>query len=124
MKKIFFIFLCLLLVSIPSLFAEGEKESTSQPSPARHFASGVKKVVYEGPKDFTKETVSGFPKKPPIVGVVEGVNEGTKKLLDNTLKGAYRVATLGTSELESYKVEEPEKGSNETSKIRISIPGT
>ena len=60
----------------------------------------------------------------PLTRAVKGVNDGTEKLLDHTLKGAYRVATLGQSELESYEVEEPEKGSDETTKIKIPIPGT
>jgi len=87
------------------------------------MASGVKQVAYEGPKEFAKETV-GVPKKPTITNVVESVNRGTEKLLDRTIKGAYKVATLGMSDLDSYKVEEPEKGSDETTKFKISIPGT
>jgi hypothetical protein len=88
------------------------------------FAGGVKQVAYDGPKEFVKETAEESTKKPPIVSVVEGVNKGTQKLLDTTVKGAYKVATLGQGELASYEVQEPEKGSGEPTKIKISIPGT
>ena len=101
-----------------------KREGSSDESAVRGFAGGVKQVAYDGPKDFVKETAGEVPKKPPLVSVVEGVNRGTQKLLDHTVKGAYRVATLGTSELESYEVEEPEKGSGEPTKIKISLPGT
>lgn len=134
MKKTVFFLLCLWVASIPSLLAEEEtfppadentkEESTAKSPPVQHFASGVKKIAYDAPKDLVKETVEEVPKKPPIVSVVEGMNRGIKKSLDHTLKGAYRVATLGTSELESYEVEEPKKGSDEVTKVKISIPGT
>lgn len=122
MKKILLSSLGLVLVLNFPLFAEEKRASSS--SPIQRIASGVKQVAYDGPKEFTEETVEDVPKKPPLVGVVEGMNERTKKLLDHTLKGVYRVATLGTSELESYEIEEPEKGSGEPAKIKISIPGT
>ncbi len=134
MQKTVFLLACLLVASIPSLFAReetlkpqeenAEAKATAQSPPVQHFASGVKKVAYDAPKDLVKETVEEIPKKPPIVSVVEGVNRGIEKSLDHAVKGAYRVATLGTSELESYQVEEPQKGSDEVTKIKISLPGT
>lgn len=131
MKKFLLLLSCLMVATIPSLFAAEEDlddtealEPPQSVSPLKGMAKGVKQVVYTGPKEFTKETVAEVPKKPPIVNVVEGVNRGTQKLLDNTVRGAYRVVTLGTSELESYEVQEPEKGSGEPTKIKISIPGT
>jgi len=102
---------------------ESEKEPSSQGSPVKEMASGVKQVAYDGPKGFAEETAE-IPKKPTITRFVEGVNEGTQRLLDSTVKGTYKVATLGTSELESYEIEEPEKGSGEPTKIKISLPGT
>ena len=119
-----FLLLCLLVARVPSLFAEDKEKSTVKPSPVQNFASGVKNVTYDAPKDLVKETVEEVPKKPPIFSVVEGVNRGIQKSLDHTLKGAYRVATLGTSELQSYEVEEPKKGSDEVTKVKISLPGT
>lgn len=101
-----------------------EEETTGKDSPVKGIAKGVKQVAYEGPKDLLAETAEEVPKKPPVVNVIEGVNRGTQKLVDHTIKGAYRVVTLGTSELESYEVEEPEKGSGEPTKFKISLPGT
>ncbi len=143
MKKIVFFLLCLLILSPTYLSAvqhridpdeEDEEETATEPaeststststSAVKGFAGGVKQVTYEGPKEFTKETVSQVDKKPPIVAMVEGVNNGTQKLLDNTVKGAYKVATLGKGDLKSYEIEEPKKGSDETTKIKISLPGT
>lgn len=124
MKKIAFLLFLSLIFSPPTLKAEEDETHGSVRSPIKGIASGVKQVAYDGPKDFTKETVSEAPKKPPIVNVVEGVNKGTEKLIDHTIKGAYKVATLGMSELESYEVQEPEKGSGEPTKFKISIPGT
>lgn len=121
MKKIKFFLLSFLLIAASAGLSA---ESTAKSSPPANMARGIKNVAYDAPKDLVKETVEEVPKKPPIVSVVEGVNRGTQKFLDHTLKGAYKVATLGTSELESYEIEEPEKGSGEPTKIKISIPGT
>lgn len=125
MKKSAFLlsFLYLCFASASACLADGEGSAAKPPAP-QHFASGVKKVVYDAPKDLVKETVEEVPKKPPIVSVVEGVNRGTEKFIDHTIKGAYRIATLGKSELESYEVEEPEKGSDEPTKFKIALPGT
>lgn len=98
-------------------------DSSASSSGVKGMAGGVKKVAYDGPKDFAKET-AGLPKRPTINNVVEGVNKGTEKLLDHTIKGAYKVATFGKSDLESYEIEEPEKGSGEPTKFKISLPGT
>ena len=127
MKKIILFLGCLVVILIPFLLADEDSSSEEAPSSTsalKGLAGGVKQVAYEGPKEFAKETVSQVPKKPPIVAVVEGVNTGTQKLLDHTVKGAYKVATLGKGDLKSYEVKEPEKGSDEPTKIKISLPGT
>ena len=128
MKKIAFFASFLLILSVPYVFAGDEPENlpsaAHSSSAAKNFAGGVKQVAYEGPKDLAKETLEEVPKKPPIVSIVEGMNRGTEKLIDHTIKGAYRVATLGKSELKSYEVQEPEKGSKEPTKFKISLPGT
>lgn len=127
MKKLFLVGLFFLLGSFSPTLTAAEEEPDSKPSPSspiKGIAGGVKQVAYEGPKDFAKETLAETPKKPSLVNVVEGVNRGTEKLIDHTIKGAYKVATLGMSELESYEVQEPEKGSGEPTKFKISLPGT
>ncbi len=120
MKKTVILLLSLLLVS-PALFAADKAEKEGA---VKGMAKGVKSVAYEGPKDFVEETGKEIPKKPSLNNMVEGVNRGTEKLLDHTVKGAYKVATLGKGELHSYEIEEPKKGSDETTKIKIKIPGT
>ncbi len=97
MKKFLMLLLGFLLSMTPPLWAVEKVEEVEEEEPSR---------------------------KTPIDGMVAGVNEGTRRILDHTVKGAYRIATLGQSELESYQVEEPEKGSGDVTKIKISIPGT
>ena len=124
MKKLIFFLLGLLMVSSSRLLAEEDASQKKDSSPIKGIASGVKNIAYDAPKDLAAETVKEAPKKPPLVNVVEGINKGTEKFIDHTIKGAYKVVTLGTSELESYEVQEPEKGSGEPTKFKISIPGT
>lgn len=129
MKNPMIVFLLFLLIlGLPAGNAAEQGSTTNSSNAAssslQGIASGVKKVAYEGPKDFVKETVKEVPKKPSIGNVVEGVNKGTEKLLDHTVKGAYKVATFGKGDLESYEIEEPRKGSDDTTKIKIKIPGT
>jgi hypothetical protein len=139
-KRAAFLFSLFLILSLPLLTGAGRRPSDYDTEPPEEetpekapksavtavegVASGVKQVAYDGPKGFVEETAVEVPKKPTVTRFVEGVNEGTRKLLDSTVKGTYRVATLGTSELESYEIEEPEKGSGEPTKIKISLPGT
>ena len=123
MKKLVFVLPCLMITSPLWVFA-ADQGSSSGSSAVQGVAGGIKKIVYEAPKDFTKETAKGVVRKPPIDNVVEGVNKGTEKLLDHTVKGAYKVATFGRGDLKSYEIEEPRKGSDDTTKIKIKIPGT
>ncbi len=123
MKKIVFLLICLITSPFPLLAAD-QGGGSSSGNAVKGMAKGVKNVAYDGPKDFVKETGKEIPKKPSLNNMVEGVNRGTEKLLDHTVKGAYKVATLGKGELHSYEIEEPKKGSDETMKIKIKIPGT
>ena len=117
MKKFLLVLLGLLISTSPSLLA------LPASAPAEEEEVTDEDLDEEGgfEEDEVMEEDSG---QNPLTRAVKGVNDGTEKLLDHTLKGAYRVATLGQSELESYEVEEPEKGSDETTKIKIPIPGT
>lgn len=119
------VLLILSLLFAPAVLYAADQGSGSSEKPiVKGMAEGIKKVTYDGPKDLVKETGKEIPKKPSINNMVEGVNRGTEKLLDHTVKGAYKVATLGKGELHSYEVVEPEKGSGEPTKIKIKIPGT
>jgi len=99
------------------------KEEKRSVSPAQGMAAGVKEIV-SGPAGFVSETARGTASRSPVNGALEGVNDGSQKLLDNTVKGAVKVATLGFGEVHNYEVQEPEAGSGEPTKIKIKIPGT
>ena len=55
------------------------------------------------------------------VGKLESAKRGTEKVLNSTVKGAVKVATLGYGDAEHYQVQEPEKGTDEPTKIKIKI---
>ena len=80
--------------------------------PVKGIASGVKQVV-GGPKKFISDTVEGTKSGPPIAGTVEGVGKASGALVDSTIKGAYKVATLGYGEAKTVEVENPEKPKDE-----------
>lgn len=93
-------------------------------SAAGRFAGGVKQVSVDSTAGFISETAETTAEEPPIVGTLEGARKGTGKILDSTVKGAVKVVTLGQAEVGDYEVVEPEKGTDEPTKIRIKIPGT
>ncbi len=99
------------------------KEESRTQSAAREFAGGIKTVA-SGPAALLSETAQGTAGSKSVDGTLEGVNTGSERLLDNTLKGTVKVATLGMGELKHYEVQEPEAGSGEPTKIKIKIPGT
>ena len=92
-------------------------------SAAHGFASGVKDVA-TAPAHMLSETAEGTAGDKSVDGAIGAVNTGSERLLDNTLKGTVKVATLGFGNLKSYEIEEPKAGSGETTKIKIKIPGT
>ncbi len=92
-------------------------------SPVHTMAEGIRDVV-TAPAGFISETAQGTVENAPGIGTLEGVNAGSEKLLDKTLKGTVKVATFGLGELHNYEVQEPEAGSGEPTKIKIKIPGT
>lgn len=57
-------------------------------------------------------------------GGQEGAAQKADNVLDRTVKGAVKVATLGQGDLDNYEVEEPEAHSGEPTKFTIKIPGT
>jgi hypothetical protein len=93
------------------------------PHPKR-IAEGVKEATVDSTTGLVSETVEATAEEAPVKGTLEGARLGTGKVLDSTLKGAVKVATLGYGELKNYEVEEPESGSGEPTKIKIRIPGT
>lgn len=101
-----------------------KKEGSYSESKVGRFAGGVKQAAIDGPAGFISDTVDSTQEEAPIVGTLEGARKGTEKLLDSTVKGAVKVATLGYGEVEHYEVVEPEKGTDDTTKIRFKIPGS
>ncbi len=99
------------------------REEKRSYSPVQGVASGIKDVV-SGPAGFVSETARGTASRSPVNGALEGVNDGSQELLDHTVKGAVKVATLGFGDVHHYEVQEPEAGSGEPTKIKIKIPGT
>jgi len=99
------------------------KSESRSGSAARGFASGVKDVA-TAPAHMLSETADGATSDRSVDGAIDAVNTGSERLIDNTLKGTVKVATLGFGELHNYEIEEPEAGSGEPAKIKIKIPGT
>jgi len=93
--------------------------------PVQNVAEGLKQATVDSAAGLLSETEEGTLEEEPVVGTLEGARRGTEKVLDNTVKGAVKVATLGYGEVNEIEVEDPERGSPEdTTKIKIKIPGT
>lgn len=97
-------------------------EHKERGNPIKNFFGGVKQATYDSASGLVSESGQGV-RESPVEGTVEGVNR-TEKALDNTVRGASKVATLGYGEVTKYEIREPEKGSDDTTKIKIKIPGT
>lgn len=72
--------------------------------PVRGVAAGVVGVG-EGAKELVAQTVEETKSGKFIEGTVEGVAAGSKAMVDSTVRGAYRVATLGYGELQPGDIE-------------------
>ena len=88
-------------------------------NPARQMASGVKEATVESAAGCVSETIEESKEELPVIGTLEGARLASGTVLDKTLKGAVKVATLGYGELESYEVIDPEVDSGETTKVKI-----
>jgi hypothetical protein len=101
-----------------------QEEAGERKNPAKKFVEGVKQVTVDSTTGFISDTAEETRNAPPVVGTIEGAAKGSETVLDNTVKGASKVATLGFGEIKEYDVVEPEDNSGEPTKIRIKIPGT
>ena len=99
-------------------------EKSARKNPLKNFASGVKQSTVDSTTGLISDTADATTADAPIISTIEGARKGTGKVLDSTVKGAYKVATLGYGGEPTYEVEEPETGSGEPTKVRIKIPGT
>ena len=55
----------------------------------------------------------------PIVGTLDGTQQAGEKVVDNTIKGVKKVASLGYAKDDSYEIAQPEKGSGDAAKIKL-----
>lgn len=101
--------------------SENKKAGYSATQPAQDVASGVKQATYDSTKEFLSETAQGTSENPPVVGTVKGVTAGAGKVLENTSKGIAKVATFGRADSNSFRVEEPEYRSDETTKVKFNF---
>lgn len=81
---------------------EAEQTAPADPKkikPVRGVAGGVAHVG-EGAKEMVEQTVEETKEGKPI----QGLGAGSKAMVDSTVKGAYKVATLGYDELEDDRL--------------------
>jgi len=104
--------------------AKAEKAQHKLSGSAKEIAGGVKQATVDSTTGLISETAESTMEEAPVKGTIEGASKGTERFLDNALKGAVKVATLGYGDLKHYEVEEPESGTDDTTKIKIRIPGT
>lgn len=100
-----------------------EKAATKKyeaPSPkeaAKNFVSGVKDATVGTTTGFVTDAVETTKTK---TADEEGkITQGESAVLDSTVKGVSKIATLGYGEVKHYEVEPPEAGTDDTSKIKI-----
>lgn len=76
-------------------------------NPITGIAGGVKQATYDSTAGLLSDTAQETKDGAPVVGTVEGAIKGSEKVVDNTVKGVFKVATLGLGEVDSYQKEEP-----------------
>lgn len=138
MKKTFFIILILAIASINFGMSrrgqydeearkqekiqkamEKETQVTEPVNPVKNFAAGVKEITVDNAKDALVDTADGTVSKHPVAGTLEGARVGGDKVIDNTIKGVKKVASLGFAKDESYEIEEPVDKSGKAAKIKL-----
>jgi hypothetical protein len=98
-----------------------EKE-TSVPEerhPLKNFATGIKEMTVDNTKDALEDTAKGTISEKPIVGTLDGAQQGGSKVIDNTIKGVKKVVSLGYAKDDSYEIDPPKKGSGDAAKIKL-----
>ncbi len=100
-----------------------KSEKEARKNPLKEIGGGVKQATYGSASGLVSDTADGAADG-AVAGTLEGARKGTGTVLDNTIKGTVKVATLGYGHVDHYEVEEPEAGSGEPTKIKFKIPGT
>ncbi len=96
-----------------------EAETPEKRHPAKNFATGIKEVTYDNVRDTLGETGGSTMHEKPVVGTLDGTQQAGEKVVDNTIKGVKKVASLGYAKDDSYEIEQAEKGSGEAAKIKL-----
>lgn len=87
--------------------------------PAKNFAKGIKEVTYDNVRDTLSDTARSTVHEKPVVGTLDGTQQAGEKVVDNTIKGVKKVASLGYAKDESYEIAQPEEGSGDAAKIKL-----
>jgi hypothetical protein len=99
-----------------------QRKAQAQPkSPAKNFVGGLEEATVGSTTSLVEETAESAKEEGPVVGTLEGARQASGTVLDKTLKGAVKVATLGYGDLQSYEIEEPRANTDETTKIKLSF---
>ena len=96
-----------------------ETETPEPRHPAKNFAKGIKEVTYDNVKDTLGNTAGATMHEKPVVGTLDGTQQAGEKVIDNTIKGVKKVASLGYAKDDSYEIAQPEKGSGDAAKIKL-----
>jgi hypothetical protein len=99
--------------------AEKEAAVPEERHPAKNFANGIKEVTVDNVKDTLGDTAHGTMSERPVVGTLDGAQQAGEKVVDNTIKGVKKVASLGYAKDDSYEIDQPEKGSGDAAKIKL-----
>jgi hypothetical protein len=99
--------------------AAKETEVPEERHPAKNFANGIKEVTVDNVKDTLGDTAHGTMSERPVVGTLDGAQQAGEKVVDNTIKGVKKVASLGYAKDDSYEIDQPEKGSGDAAKIKL-----
>jgi hypothetical protein len=96
-----------------------ETQAPEKRNPAKNFATGVKEMTVDNVKDTLEDTAQGTMSKRPVLGTLDGTQQAGEKVVDNTIKGVKKVASLGYAKDDSYEIEQAEKGSGDAAKIKL-----
>lgn len=98
---------------------EKEAQAAEKNHPVKNFATGVKEMTVDNAKDAIVDTTEGTVSTRPVTGTLEGARQGGDKVIDNTIKGVKKVASLGFAKDDSYEIEEPKEKSGDAAKIKL-----
>ena len=96
-----------------------DAQTPEKRQPAKNFAKGIKEVTYDNVRDTLSDTGGSTMREKPIVGTLDGTQQAGEKVVDNTIKGVKKVASLGYAKDDSYEIQQAEKGSGDAAKIKL-----